>query len=246
MTQFKFFLDETGDHSLSFVDEAFPLFLLAGCLFEERELERIERAVNQLKEEFFQSSSVILHSREIRKCEGSFQVLFDLTKKQRFYERLNSILSSASFTIIGAGIRKDHFIKKYGSFADNPYSISLSFILERLTYCQKDQTAANVSIEIEKRGLREDRQLVDHYNKLLDVGTSYVTTDQLKQTINDFTFRAKKDNVIGLQIADLCAYPLARHVLNSQEPYIPYTVIESKIYCNYAGRIDGYGLKIFP
>jgi hypothetical protein len=29
-----------------------------------------------------------------------------------------------------------------------------------------------------------------------------------------FKFCDKKDNVIGLQIADLTAYPLARHLLN--------------------------------
>ena len=29
------FLDETGDHGLSFVDKNFPLFLLCGCITKE-------------------------------------------------------------------------------------------------------------------------------------------------------------------------------------------------------------------
>jgi len=245
MAEFKFFLDETGDHALSSVDESFPLFLLAGCLFAEEELIRVEGEINELKQIFFGSQAVILHSREIRKCEGAFQVLFDLELKREFYERLNKILKSAQFTVIGAGIQKKRFIEKYGPLADNPYSISLSFILERMTYCLKNSNS-QVSIEIEKRGHREDRQLVDHYNKLLDCGTAFVTSEKFKKRINDFSFRAKRENVIGLQIADLCAYPLARHVLSSQVPYIPYTIIEDKIYCDERGKIDGYGLKIFP
>ncbi len=245
MKKYLFFLDETGDHALSSVDESFPLFLLAGCLFVEEDLIRTKEEINRLKQEFFGSESVILHSREIRKCEGSFQIFFDLEVKRRFYERLNQILKTAKFTVIGAGIQKKKHIEKYGPLANNPYSISLSFILERMTYCLKDPDS-QVSIEIEKRGLREDRQLVDHYNKLLDIGTGFVKPEQLKQRIGDFTFRAKRENIIGLQIADLCAYPLARHVLNSQVPYIPFTIIEDKIYRSSSGRIDGYGLKIFP
>lgn len=32
------FLDETGDHGLSYIDRNFPIFLLCGCLFDHNEL----------------------------------------------------------------------------------------------------------------------------------------------------------------------------------------------------------------
>lgn len=51
--KYHFFLDETGDHGLSFVDEKFPIFLLAGCLFEENELRRVEQEINNFKDNFF-------------------------------------------------------------------------------------------------------------------------------------------------------------------------------------------------
>ena len=91
--KYYFFLDETGDHGLSFVDPNFPLFLLAGCLFEETELKKLEEKVNKFKNIFFETKEVILHSRDIRKCEGSFQILFDLDLKKRFYEELNEALA---------------------------------------------------------------------------------------------------------------------------------------------------------
>ncbi|GAH52281.1 unnamed protein product [marine sediment metagenome] len=59
-------------------------------------------------------------------------------------------------------------------------------------------------------------------------------------------FHSKRENIVGLQIADLCAYPLARHLLNPEEPYIPFKIIEKKIYCNRSGEYDGWGLKLFP
>jgi len=241
------FLDETGDHGLSFVDKNFPLFLLAGCLFEDTELIKIEREINKFKTEFFKTNNVILHSRDIRKCDGSFQILFDLELKKKFYERLDAIISKADFTIIASGVNKDEHIKKYGRGAKDPYALSLSFIIERLIFClDKKEIQSVTDVRIEKRGRKEDQQLLNQYNKILDNGTYYVTPDRLKNKIGKFDTFLKRENIIGLQIADLCAYPLARHILNPSEPYPPFDIIKSKIYCDGNGNFDGYGLKIFP
>ncbi len=245
--KYYFFLDETGDHGLSFIDERFPLFLLAGCLFEEKELQRLESEINSFKKRFFKTIEVVLHSRDIRKCEGVFQILFNLEIKKKFYEELNEIISNADFTIIGSGVDKKEHIKKYGKGAKDPYAISLSFIIERLIFClDKKASDSIVDIKIEKRGRKEDQQLLDQYNTILDRGTYYVSNERLKNRIDEFEFFLKKDNLIGLQIADLCAYPLARHILNSAEPYIPFEIIKNKIYCDNYGKYEGYGLKIFP
>lgn len=242
-----FFLDETGDHGLSFVDESFPIFLLAGCLFELAEYERITQEINDFKQEFFNTTEVILHSRDIRKCDGAFQILFDLKLKKKFYERLNAIISGANFTAIAVAIDKKKHVEKYGKLANNPYAICLSYILERLVFCMDHNSSiSTASITIEKRGKKEDKQLLAHYNSVVDRGTYHVSADRFRQRIVDFKMMAKKENKIGLQIADLCAYPIARHVLNSEEPYIPFKIIEGKLRKGSNGNIEGYGLKIFP
>jgi len=43
------FLDESGDHGLSFVDPNFPLFILSACLFSNIELEKLEEKINNGK-----------------------------------------------------------------------------------------------------------------------------------------------------------------------------------------------------
>ncbi len=244
--QYHFFLDETGDHGLTYVDPNFPLFLLAGCFFSEAELKKAEKEINDFKIDFFKTKEVILHSREIRKCEGAFQILFDLDLKKKFYERLNKIVLKMNFIIIGSGINKEEHIKKYGKDAGNPYNISLAFVIERLIFCSDEKNNSKVDIKIEKRGKKEDRQLLEQYNRIKDSGTYYVSSERFKNRISGFDFVAKRDNIIGLQIADLCAYPLARHVLNSEEPYIPFEIIQNKIYCNSFGKYQGFGLKVFP
>jgi len=241
-----FFLDETGDHGLSFIDKNFPLFLLAGCLFEESAYQEISEAINKFKKEFLGTTEVILHSRDIRKCNGVFQILFDLELKKRFYERLNNIMSKSDFTIIAVAINKERHIEKYGKRAIDPYSICLSYILERLVFCTDENGVNEVVITIERRGKREDAQLISHYNSIIDGGTYHVTPERFKQRIGDFVMKLKRDNDVGLQVSDLCAYPLARHVLNTKEPYVPFKIIEDKLRKGINGKTDGYGLKVFP
>jgi len=241
------FLDETGDHGLSFVDKNFPVFLLCGCIIEKERLQKIEASVNSLKKKYFGTPHVILHSRDIRKCEGSFQILFDLQLKEQFYRDLNHILSRSDYCLIGSAIQKEKHIKKYGKGAKNPYSLSLSFIIERLIfYLDGLSKKTNVKIIVEQRGRKEDQMLLAHFNSIMDRGTYYVGADRLREKIAGFSFHNKHTNITGLQIADLCAYPLARHLLYPKEPYIPFAIIKEKIYHNKEGEYLGWGLKMFP
>jgi hypothetical protein len=102
--QYHFFLDETGDHGLSYIDKNFPLFLLCGCLFRDDLLKETEQKINAFKIKYFKTTEVILHSRDIRKCEGAFQILFDLKLKEAFYKDLNKILEESEYHIFGGGI----------------------------------------------------------------------------------------------------------------------------------------------
>jgi hypothetical protein len=56
----------------------------------------------------------------------------------------------------------------------------------------------------------------------------------------------KKHNSTGLQIADLTAHPIGRHVINPGQQNRAFQLIEPKLRRGPNGRRDGYGLKIFP
>lgn len=247
MDTYFFYLDETGDHGLSFIDVNFPLFLLCGCLIRKDCLEETERKIDLFKQRFFKTKNVILHSRDIRKCEGAFQILFNIDIKKQFYEQLNNILSDSPYTLFGSGIDKQKHIKIYGKDANDPYALSLSFLIERVIfYLDRLPGNSKVRIVAEQRGRKEDKALLAHYNSIIDQGTYFLTPERLKEKIEAFNFRNKHENITGLQIADLCAYPMARHILHPKEPYIPFDVIKGKIYKDKKGRYIGRGLKIFP
>jgi hypothetical protein len=245
--KYYYFIDESGDHGLSFVDKNFPLFLLNGILVDEQEYLKLSTALNDFKQKYFCSSKVILHSRDIRKYNNEFQILFDLDLKKQFYADLNVIIGSAVYKIIAAGIDKEEFIKKYGKGAKNPYLISTSFLLERMIYCLDNLgNADSVEIFIESRGGKEDALLLEYLNKIKDSGSYYVPPQRFTEKIKKIHFRKKQENDAGLQLADLIAYPLARYLLDTAKTNPAMDIFKPKIYADSKGVFIGWGVKLFP
>jgi hypothetical protein len=58
---FVLFMDESGDHNLVSIDRNFPIFCLAGCVFERRYYQEIaRRQVDEFKLHFWGRTDVIL------------------------------------------------------------------------------------------------------------------------------------------------------------------------------------------
>lgn len=238
------FIDESGDHGLTMVDLDFPVFLLSGVLIIEEDYETIRQSINTLKHSIWGNKEVIFHSRDIRKCEKEFQKLFDLELKAKFYEELNKIIANSPYTIIASAIQKDRFIEQFGKLQDDVYEVALSFVIEQAVMAlKKSETDNALSIVIEKRGRKEDKQLDDHFQRLLGKGTGKLTAEEIAEHHPTFTFKNKKENINGLQLADLVAYPIARYVIEPNRANPSFEVLEPKIY-----RTDGGldGLRIYP
>ena len=240
------YIDECGDQNLESFSPTFPIFTLCGILVAEDKLERLNQQVKELKREFWGDKMVILHSRDIRRCQKGFEILFDLNVKQRFYEAINNVLKQNDvYIIVSCSILKEPYIRQFGKLND-VYGQSLSFVLERSIFCIDDINPKGVShihAIVEKRGKKEDNALKNYYEQLLERGTYWVHASRMQDRMESLEFKWKAEDVIGLQIADLVAYPLTRHVLNPEEVNFAYDIIEQNIY-KHDGKL--LGLKIFP
>jgi hypothetical protein len=242
--QYKLFIDESGSHGLATIDPNFPVFVLCGVIFNEESYERCRKRVNELKRYLWGTKKVILHSRDIRKCEKEFQILFDLDKKKYFYDELNKIMSESDYKIISAVIDKKEYLKKYPTLGD-VYAVSLSFIIERSIYYLDTLNISEIQLDItvEKRGRREDKELLQSYNELHSRGTYYVKPQRFIDYGLTLDFEAKTSNINGLQIADLVAYPIARYAIDKDRANPAFDVFSEKFYKKGSKR---YGLKTFP
>ncbi len=239
------FIDESGDHGLKTIDESFPVFVLCGIIFSETDYLDFKNKLINLKTTFWGDKKVIFHSRDIRKCDKEFQILLDSEIKSSFYKSLNNIISTSNYKIIASAIHKVDYIKRYGKLADDPYEISLSFLIERSIYLLDSFTGINKELKIivEKRGGVEDKKLASHFSKLKDNGTYFVDKQRIKNYNTEIVFKQKQENIHGLELSDLIAYPIARYVLDKQRANPAFDVFSDKFYQKGGKR---YGLKVFP
>jgi hypothetical protein len=240
--EFIVFVDESGDHGLETIDPQFPVFVLAFCIVEKPTYSRVLLpAITDFKFKHFGHDQVILHERDIRKDLGDFAILRDPSRKAAFIAELTAIIEQTPLTIIASAIRKDLLVDRY-AYPNNPYQIALGFGLERVARRLNRQGAAGATpVIVECRGKREDDELELEFRRIC-AGANY----RREQFSLDPRFVPKSANVPGLQIADLVARPIARHIMNANQPNRAYAVIEKKLDRSPSGSVLGWGLKVFP
>lgn len=238
-SDFIVYADESGD--LSYEDKEYPVFVLAFCIFSKQEyLTDVVRHIKGFKFAVWGHDMTILHSKKIRSQADDFRFLQGQAQRGVFMKTLSQAIDDSPFTIISTGIDKRLLQKQYVNPA-NPYELGLQFCLERLYRFlqEKNQKGRITHVVIESR--------MDNQNKELDVAfqTMLVKNRALQEQYPvKLIFGEKKANCVGLQIADLIAYPIGRHLLKPHEENLAFKIIEKKFhkYPNYLRK----GLKIFP
>ena len=133
----------------------------------------------------------------------------------------------------------------FGRLSNDVYELALSFIIERAIFFLDNEYQHNNQLEIviEKRGKKEDKKLEEHFQRLISRGTGSVSAERLMDYQPSIVFRSKLENINGLQLTDLVAYPTARFVIEPNRANPAFDLIEPKIYAKGGKR---YGLKIYP
>lgn len=199
--------------------------------------------VNRLKFDYFGHECVIIHSRDIRKAQKDFGFLTDSAKRAEFYVRINEIMSAPGFDLIAVVIKKQEHKAKYGRNAPNPYDLALMFAMERLVPLLEAEGQTEIHLIAEARGKREDDELRLSFLNILTYGTDYVSAARFRQIAFNLWFKPKAMNVVGTQLADLAAYPIARYIMNPAKPTPAYEIVKKRFYVR-PGLV--HGLKVFP
>jgi hypothetical protein len=80
------------------------------------------------------------------------------------------------------------------------------------------------------------------FARILAEGTGDCPAESFHKLDCSLVFQPKRHNIVGNQLADLCAYPCARHILNPEKSAEPYAIASRKIY--ESGGVRGW--KVFP
>ncbi|NUM56756.1 MAG: DUF3800 domain-containing protein [Candidatus Hydrogenedentes bacterium] len=242
-SRFIAFLDECGDHSLTKINAELPVFALCTVIVERAVYaKQIVPALASLKLRYFPHEGVNLHSRDIRKSEGPFTILQNANVRERFLGELSDMVATLPFTLFVTAIHKIRFRECYGDRAKNPYDVALEYSFERVLHFMESNNESHLPVIAEARGRNEDNELRASFHELMTKGTFYQSATRFRQLVCPLVFRRKNDNIAGIQLADLCAYPVARHVVKPLEKSRTYDVVQKHFY--RAGSV--IGLKVFP
>ncbi len=242
-TDYLAFLDECGDHSLVKIDHDFPIFVLSLVLVKREDyVDTILPELNGLKLRYWDHEGVNLHSRDIRKASGPFTILQKTERRERFVDELSNLMDVLPYKLFIVCIRKDKHHKQYVD-AMNPYELALIFVMERLIFWMEQNNQTFLPIVAEARGKNEDNTLKAAFFDLASHGTNYVSSERFQQCQFPLQFHDKRKNIAGIQLADLCAHPSARHILKPDQHNRAFEVVKKHIY-EGSGRIRGW--KIFP
>ncbi len=225
------------------IDSDFPVFVLSMIIVERSKYESdILPKLNELKLRYWDHEGINIHSRDIRKAYGDFGILKDSAIRKLFLGDISDFVESIPFTLFISAIRKDLHKEKYGKSALNPYSLALEFTMERILQCMENIGESELPIIAEARGRNEDRDLRAAFQQLMQNGTRYHSADRFRRLKCPLTFRRKYDNIAGMQIADLCAHPCARHILKPEKSSVAFQSVRPHIYRK--GKTNGW--KVFP
>lgn len=239
------FLDESGDHDLVNIDSNYPVFVLAGCVMDLDYHDGTARSlINAYKSEVFGSTDIILRTADMTRNLGPFERLKEREFRQFFHDKTNRLMSELDYVVIAAVIDKHSHKRRYGTMAMDPYFYSLEVVLERFVFELDDRDDLGKVIA-ESRSRYLDTQLDLAYKALIAGGTRFLEPARIKRRIvHDLEMHEKKENIPGLQVADLVASPIGRHVL--RRPDRPdWTIVESK-FRRVRGNYWGTGLVVLP
>ena len=184
----------------------------------------------------------VLHEHEIRKREGDFGFLMVAERRERFLSGLNQIIVAAPFIIIAAVVHKQ-FLKDFCKTPGNPYHVAMTFGLEQLYQflAATGQAGKTTHVVFEARGKREDNEMELAFRRVCDGANA-----RREHLPFSAIIVPKSCNAVGLQLADLVARPIGRHVLNPKQPNRAWDMLEPKIYRNGGGQDERQGLMVFP
>lgn len=236
------YVDESGDHSLTSIDEGYPVFVLSFCIFQKMHYSHvITPTLRMLKFATFGHDMVVLHEQDIRKKTGAFHQM-SKDERELFLEDLNDVIAKADFVLLATVIDK-YRLRREQSKDTHVYHLAMQMGLEKLYHFlqSRDQHNRLTHVICEARGRVEDKALELEFSH---VCSGYNCLNKILPF--ELIIADKKTNSEGLQFADLAARPIGLSVIRPNQSNRAFQILERKFHKNNEGKMYGYGFHLYP
>jgi hypothetical protein len=209
------YVDESGEASTAAVDKAYPVFVLACCVFDvPTYINEIVPGFQKLKFDWFGHDQVVFHSSDIRRRRGDFQFLADPAEEERFSLELSEFIRAADFEIYAETIAKSEKLTE-NNVDLYPLAVVSSLRRIQVATSQSGGNAKDPAVVFESRGRTQDET----------VRRALETMEWQGPT----RFSSKASLSTGLQIADLIARPIGLNSLGRGVVNAPFEILREKL-----------------
>ena len=258
---YRLYVDEVGTDDVTAVEADNERYLsLTGVAMRTAESrDNLKPRFDALKAEIFDHDAddpLILHRKKIVKMNGPFQRLGDAELRGRFDALVLASMAECQYHVISALIDKKAMLRKFAWTNKEPYHYLMEVLVEKYVQFLERHNAIGDDMPEARMG-KKDERLQTAYMAVRGSGTYYVPRARMQERIpsSNLKFRYKRDNIAGLQLADLLAHP-SHFVIREKMGHavtigsfcdqVKGILLGSKYDRSGTGRITGYGMKWLP
>jgi hypothetical protein len=258
---YRLYVDEVGTADLGSVNTDSERYLsltgIAMLIAEARDALAPQFAA--IKADVFKhdpDDPIILHRRKIVKRAGPFGALANGELRADFDARILATMGGCNYAVITALIDKKAMLAKRAWTNKEPYHYLMEVLVEKyVQFLERNHSIGDIMPE--GRMGKQDQRLQDAFMRVMARGTYYVSRARMRSQIpsSNLKFRYKRDNVAGLQLADLLAHPshmairekMGHNVnLGGFCNQVKLLLKDHKYDRSDTGRVVGYGMKWLP
>jgi len=258
---YRLYVDEVGTDDLIHLEKDRHRYLsLTGVAMRiDHARDYLVPALNSIKSSVFghdPDDPIVFHRKEIMGLKGPYGCLADEAKRDLFNARILELFHDAEYTVFTALIDKVWMLKQRHWKKNHPYHWLMEILIERYTMFLESKNQIG-DIMPEARLGKKDEFLQNAFRDLRKAGKKFISADRITSALrgDKLKFRTKKDNIAGLQLADLLAHP--SHIYTRVEmahdvnlgPFANQIIdilIEKKYSRSPTNKLLGYGIKGLP
>jgi len=225
LPEYNLYLDEQKSSNTN------SFFCLAGIIVDRIEYERnIIPKINELKFEYFNRTDIVFHYTDMKNNRNGFEIFKDSNFRDMFWRDFNSVIRNLNFTSIGTVINYKKIKKVYDFNTIKCYSLAFTRLVNNYILFLKRNRGVG-SIVFESLSWIENSIIQDEYYHILNCGTDMYSAEECKKYLSTIGFVTKKENSVGLEIADFVPNSFVRKLNNSNNFHNVGDSFRKKLFC---------------
>jgi len=268
MDKYTLYLDEseTANFNKETQTREHTIFTIAGVICKNDDQDSLKAELNQLKAVIWNPNNndsdyedKILHELEMSRaitnkekqlsCEYN-RVFKNIHVYNRTYEMLTKIFEESDIKVLAVCIDEDNLSYQYDRNQMNDrFQIAMHMIIENYFHFLNSVDGVG-NICYESLPKNQNERIMKRFNGIKYNGTMFYPAKVINSRIKHLEFHNKKENLVGLQLADFVPNALGRSVLkktyHNKERNIDIEVLRNKLYDGGIDMKEKFGMKIIP